>query len=172
MHDDEDFDLEELIISTHSVRGTPEQDKKIDEFESDMSKGDIDNLEEELGSVSTDEIPDEIDFSKEITLDSLEEETQEVDISPSTDEPPKQSDDISEFGKLVLEEIDKRNLPPTPENYNIYFYQLLQTQSEAFQDAVFEILDKESNSKENQRKEEIENTLQCFCNRLLHFSRW
>ncbi len=162
MHDDEDFDLEELIISAHSVKGTPEQDKKIDEFESDMSKGDIDieNLEEELGSVPTDEIPDEIDFSKEIALNNLEEENQEIDISPSTYEPPKKSGDIFEFGKLVLEEIAKRNLPPTPENYKIYFHQLLQTQSEAFQDAIFDILDKESNSKEEERKEEIENTLQ------------
>jgi len=157
MSDEEDFDLDELINS-HSVRGNPQNDKKISEYESENGIQ-TDNEEEKSGESCDDSIEDyEIEEIKlqQTTIASSNENENEVNITPKYNK----IDSLSDFAQIVLSEIEDRGLPPTPENYEIYFQELLQAQNNDFQDKVCSIIDKEGSKKEIEQKREIEATLQ------------
>jgi len=58
--------------------------------------------------------------------------------------------DLDRYAKEVLNAIIKDNLPPTPNNYSLYFDRLLENKSEAFKKQVYAILElEESNDAEN-----------------------
>jgi diguanylate cyclase (GGDEF)-like protein len=156
MSDEDDFDLDELINS-HSGKSSP-SDKSLEDYEDDSVES------EEKHSSDVDivdyDISEEIKFDEDINLDDLmpdEDSDFEVELEPSK---PKQSGTIEAFADHVLRELEKRGLPPTPLNYEIYFQELLYKESEEFQERVFEILDREGKKRSDERKNEIEETLQ------------
>ncbi|NPA65633.1 MAG: GGDEF domain-containing protein [Epsilonproteobacteria bacterium] len=61
-----------------------------------------------------------------------------------------QSSDLDQFAKTVLQRIIDDDLPPTPNNYSLYFDRLLDEQNEAFKKQVHSLLElEESNDAEN-----------------------
>ena len=63
---------------------------------------------------------------------------------------PEGDADLDRYAKEVLSSIIKDNLPPTPNNYSLYFDRLLENKSEAFKKQVYAILElEESNDAEN-----------------------
>jgi diguanylate cyclase (GGDEF)-like protein len=60
------------------------------------------------------------------------------------------NEDLDNFAKEVVSELIKDNLPPTPNNYSLYFDRLLENKSEAFKKQVHTILElEESNDAES-----------------------
>lgn len=58
--------------------------------------------------------------------------------------------DIEAYSKDVLKELIKDNLPPTPNNFSLYFDRLLEDKSEAFRKQILDMLElEESNDAEN-----------------------
>ncbi len=58
--------------------------------------------------------------------------------------------DLEKFAREVVNQLIKDNLPPTPNNYSLYFDRLLDTKSEAFKKQVYSILElEESNDAES-----------------------
>ncbi len=70
---------------------------------------------------------------------------------PELDEGKAMDDvDLDRYAKEVLSSIIKDNLPPTPNNYSLYFDRLLENKSESFKKQVHTILElEESNDAEN-----------------------
>ncbi len=54
--------------------------------------------------------------------------------------------ELEEYAKEVLTAIIKDNLPPTPNNYSLYFDRLLEGKSESFKKQVYAILELEENN--------------------------
>jgi diguanylate cyclase (GGDEF)-like protein len=123
--ENEEFDLDELI-NTHSEKNdSSDEHISIEDFEND------DMFEEEELEIST----EDDDFQEFVP-----EPISEMKIS----EPKDENMDIEKFSQLVLEEIARKKLPPTPKNYKIYFEELLIRQVEMFQDNLYEILNNEN----------------------------
>jgi diguanylate cyclase (GGDEF)-like protein len=78
-----------------------------------------------------------------------------IDEELTLDEEVKESgnsanEDLDNFAKEVVHQLIKDNLPPTPNNYSLYFDRLLENKSEAFKKQVHAILElEESNDAEN-----------------------
>lgn len=67
--------------------------------------------------------------------------------SDSSNDP---SSDIEVYSKEVLKELIKDNLPPTPNNFSLYFDRLLEDKSESFRKQILGMLElEESNDAEN-----------------------
>jgi len=61
-----------------------------------------------------------------------------------------ESSDLDQFAKTVLQKIIDDDLPPTPNNYSLYFDRFLDEQNEAFKKQVYSLLElEESNDAEN-----------------------
>jgi diguanylate cyclase (GGDEF)-like protein len=137
--ENEEFDLDELI-SSHSEKS--EEDKtSIEEFE----RGEVDDFEDYIDEDDEEPIviPSEEDFEESLVPISVEKE----EIS------------INDFAQIVLSEIEKRKLPPTPKNYKIYFEELLISQTEAFQEELIEILNKENIGESVEDKLKVEDDI-------------
>jgi diguanylate cyclase (GGDEF)-like protein len=151
--DDDDFDLDELINS-HSTKGGG-SGKDLSDFEDELK-----NVNEQKSSKDSDivdyNISDELDFDKDISFDDIDDEV----VISTEKRKPSSSLTIEDFTRTVVAEIEERGLPATPENYKIYFMEFLLKESDEFQDKVYEILDREKVGKEEDKKREIEETLQ------------
>jgi hypothetical protein len=151
--DDDDFDLDELINS-HSTKGGG-SGKDLSDFEDEPK-----NVNEQKSSKDSDivdyNISDELDFDKDISFDDIDDEV----VISTEKRKPSSSLTIEDFTRTVVAEIEERGLPATPENYKIYFMEFLLKESDEFQDKVYEILDREKVGKEEDKKREIEETLQ------------
>lgn len=87
--------------------------------------------------------------------DSAEETTSIIGSSFGIDEP---SSDIELYSKEVLNALIKDNLPPTPNNFSLYFDRLLEEKSEHLRKQIISILElEEGNNDENTI--ELEQTL-------------
>jgi diguanylate cyclase (GGDEF)-like protein len=157
---EDDFDLDELINS-HSKSGgnKSSEPKEVDDDEVDLnSLTNSRNLD--IGDI---DLSDDLNFGGDISFDSDETDDLLADVfddekkSVST---RKSSLSVNEFAQNVIHEIDKRDLPATPENYKIYFTEFLLRESDQFQEEVGSLLEKESVGKEEDKSREIEETLQ------------
>lgn len=61
------------------------------------------------------------------------------------------SDDIQSFSKSVLNKLVKENIPPTPDNFEIYFNQMLDEKPENFKKQMSEFLEFDSMNSDNAR---------------------
>lgn len=66
--------------------------------------------------------------------------------------------DLERYSSLVLEQLIKDNLPPTPTNFSIYFDRLLENESQNSKNAILSILEQEENS-EDERSLNLEQNL-------------
>ncbi|ASM34528.1 diguanylate cyclase [Campylobacter sputorum subsp. bubulus] len=62
-----------------------------------------------------------------------------------------ESDNIHSFSKNVLDKLTKENIPPTPENFEIYFNQMLDEKPENFKKQMSEFLDFDTMDSNNAR---------------------
>jgi diguanylate cyclase (GGDEF)-like protein len=142
-----DFDLDELINS-HSTRIIETKNKSLSDYDNGLKKNsntDVFNYD----------LSDELKFDEDINLG---EETEEIVKFENTS--GENESTIEEFARLVLTEIESRNLPATPENYKFYFLEMLEREPEPFRHRVKNMLKIESPKDELIRSREIENSLQ------------
>lgn len=76
----------------------------------------------------------------------LDNTTTKVDEKISGD-----SENIQSFSKNVLNKLAKENIPPTPENFEIYFNQMLDEKPENFKRQISELLNLDSVNSDNAR---------------------
>ncbi len=89
---------------------------------------------------------------RKISTEEMEDDTLTLDESEkaATKSNAHSSVDLDKFAKEVVNQLIKDNLPPTPNNYSLYFDRLLDTKSESFKKQVYSILElEESNDAEN-----------------------
>jgi len=154
---DDDFNLDELI-NAHSTRVVESDSDSVEtKDESSLAK---------ISDVALDdfEISADVDFSKDISLDELDDEVMLLDSMIESKSLNSVSDDsqistLADYSRFVLEKIERENLPTTPENYQIYFTELLPTQNEPFQESVYKLLSKESLDVEQQKSIEFEESV-------------
>ena len=85
---------------------------------------------------------------RKISSSQPKEENVTLKESSSTTSPD--GVDLDQFAKDVVEEVIRDNLPPTPNNYSLYFDRRLDTQSDTFKKQTHSILElEESNDAEN-----------------------
>ena len=83
---------------------------------------------------------------RNISRGTVEEAGSGAPSGPSNDP----SSDIEVYSKEVLKELIKDNLPPTPNNFSLYFDRLLEDKSESFRKQIISMLElEESNDAEN-----------------------
>ncbi len=89
---------------------------------------------------------------RKISTESIEDEElalEEPELEPKK-EASKSSIDLDRYAKEVLNALIKDNLPPTPNNYSLYFDRLLENKGESFKKQVYAMLElEESNDAEN-----------------------
>jgi len=89
---------------------------------------------------------------RKISSENIEDEElslEEPDLEPKK-AVAKGDVDLERYAKEVLNALIKDNLPPTPNNYSLYFDRLLENKSEAFKKQVYAMLElEESNDAEN-----------------------
>jgi len=78
------------------------------------------------------------------------------DISTSTEDA---GEDLSEFGRKVIERLLEDSLPPFPSYYQLYFDKLLDEQSEEFKKQITQMQENESSS-EDEKRMRVEQQLQ------------
>ncbi len=152
----EDFDLDELL-SSHSTRIIETKNKSISDYDNSSKKS---NPKFDYN------IADELKFDENISLEDNNEEIinfdkldKEIDFNNEFNSNENEST-VEKFSRLVLTEIESRNLPSTPENYKLYFLELLEKEPESFQRKVKEMLKRESPQQELARSRNIEDSLQ------------
>ncbi|MCF6330610.1 MAG: GGDEF domain-containing protein [Sulfurimonas sp.] len=71
-----------------------------------------------------------------------------VNVSPSKKKPSgaELNSDLEIFSKEVLKSLIKNNLPPTPNNFSLYFDRLLEDKSENFRKQIMSMLELEENN--------------------------
>lgn len=141
----EDFDE---LINSHSTRIIETKNKSLSDYDNGLKKNsnpDVFNYD----------LSDELKFDEDINLG---EETEEIVKFENTS--GENESTIEEFARLVLTEIESRNLPATPENYKFYFLEMLEREPEPFKHRVRNMLKIESPKDELIRSREIENSLQ------------
>jgi len=159
---DDDFNLDELI-NAHSAR-VVEQDSEEEEVENDISVN-VDNIMESESSNKSAEdlldydISDEINFDEDISLDNNEIEILDT-LADSTFSDESEINSISDYSNWILQKIRKKRLPPTPENYQIYFTEFIQAQNTALQKEIYKLLDNESLNVEQQKSKEFEQSIE------------
>ena len=83
---------------------------------------------------------------RNISRGAVEEPGSGAPSGPSNDP----TSDIEVYSKEVLKELIKDNLPPTPNNFSLYFDRLLEDKSESFRKQILGMLElEESNDAEN-----------------------
>jgi len=133
----DDFDLDDLdsIVDAHNNRTI---EKK-----------------EELSGSSIDEFLDsgEVSIGEDFTSENEENSSKdEVVLADRVD----QHSSIEAFARYVIDEIVKRGLPPTPQNFSIYFEELLNSQAEKLKQELFGIFEMENIGSEKSEKIEHE----------------
>jgi diguanylate cyclase (GGDEF)-like protein len=78
--------------------------------------------------------------------------TDEVVIATGSD----QHSSVEAFSRYVIDEIVKRGLPPTPQNYSIYFEELLNKETEKLKQELYDIFDMENVGAKREEKFEHE----------------
>ena len=87
---------------------------------------------------------------RKISSEMNEEELTLEESSTTTADEQADGADLDNYAKEVVESIIKDNLPPTPNNYSLYFDRLLENRSENFKRQVYSMLElEESNDAEN-----------------------
>ena len=154
--DEDDFDLDELI-NAHSVKKIKNDEEDIDE-DDPISEEDAEKALE--ATATADELLDgldDFDFGEDedsISLDlDLEEAVENKKVVNSS------FSSILDYSKFVIDKINEKGLPPTPENYQIYFIEYLPTQSEALQNDIHKIMEKEKVSFDSKKEKEFEETI-------------
>jgi len=177
---DDDFNLDELI-NAHSARVVEkDEDKSLDDFENiglleestdntvedkgldSITETTLDYESTELSEKSAEdlldyELSDELDFDQDINLDDnlmlLDplEGLQRSNISEILT--------LSDYSRYVINKIEGKNLPTTPENYQIYFTEFIQAQNNSLQESIYKLLDKESFDVEQQKSKEFEDSV-------------
>ena len=86
---------------------------------------------------------------RKISTEEIEEDALTLDEN-LTKEDSHNNVDLDKFAKEVVSQLIKDNLPPTPNNYSLYFDRLLDEKDESFKKQVYSILElEESNDAEN-----------------------
>ena len=130
--DEDDFDLDDLI-NAHSVKkiknsNVNEKDVKAD---SEENKNEADKK-----SIATNELLDSLSefhngSEESVALDHANEgSTNNNTVFNSS------FSSILDYAKFVIDKINEQGLPPTPENYQIYFIEYLSMQTEALQNDI------------------------------------
>jgi diguanylate cyclase (GGDEF)-like protein len=127
----DDFDLDDLdsIVDAHNnrtIEKSDDLDSSIDEF---LESGEVSIGEDSNSQDSSDD---------------------EVVLANRAD----QHSSIEAFSRYVIDEIIKKGLPPTPQNFSIYFEELLNSQAEKLKQELFDIFEVENVGAD--RKEKIE----------------
>jgi len=89
-------------------------------------------------------------------IDDIADESQKVPVINSHDN--NISSDIEVYSKEVLEALIADNLPPTPNNFSLYFDRLLENKSEALRKQIYEMLELEENN-DTEKTIELEKNL-------------
>ena len=89
-------------------------------------------------------------------LDDIADDSQKVPVINSHDN--NISSDIEVYSKEVLEALIADNLPPTPNNFSLYFDRLLENKSEALRKQIHEMLELEENN-DTEKTIELEKNL-------------
>ena len=77
--------------------------------------------------------------------------------SETLDEPITE---VENFAKIILDKMRDDNIPPTPNNYQLYFDRLLDEQSKDFKKHIFEIMElEEATSSSEQQLYQLETKL-------------
>jgi len=157
---DDDFNLDELI-NAHSTRVVEQDsDKSID-----AKKDKVDSItESDIPLEDFDVMSADLDLSQDINLDELDDEVMLLDSiidSKNSDSSiiNSQISTLSDYSRFVLSKIEEKNLPTTPENYQIYFTELLPSQTKIFQESVYHLLNRESLDVEQQKSREFEESV-------------
>jgi diguanylate cyclase (GGDEF)-like protein len=134
--EDDEFDLEDLIVS-HNTPRVSHKDKDLEDYEDSLNGFELSNDQDSSDT--------ELDLSKDV---KLKVDNSETEIS------------LEKFSAYVLQEIEAKGLPATPDNYEIYFLQLLEFQNESFQKKIFQLLDKEKIGHTIEDKKNFEESIQ------------
>lgn len=160
MSEDDDFNLDELINShsTRVIEGNEDVDLDLDlDFENELKSSDDPDVVDY-------NISDEIKFDEDIELDlDLELDSPDDDIMLLETEVIADNNQIStieEFSRLVIAEIEKRDVPATPENYETYFMNFLPLQNEDLQEHIYKLFNKENIGNSAQKSQEMEGSIQ------------
>lgn len=80
-------------------------------------------------------------------------EEKKVEPKPTVETPasPPEGGDLEKFSQYVLKELIEENVPPTPNNFQIYFEKLLETRPLAFRKRINELLETENANDDEQR---------------------
>jgi len=169
---DDGFNLDELI-NAHSARVVEknedgeEVEKSLGDYEdTELSKtleGDLlsykdtESSEKSAEDLLDYELADELDFDQNINLD---ENLNLLDPIEKFEEPKtSKAFSLSDYSRYVLDRIEDKKLPTTPENYQIYFTELLKSQNKTLQDEIYELLGKESFDNEQQKSKKFEESV-------------
>jgi len=162
---DDDFNLDELI-NAHSAK-VIEQDSEEEESieQTTDSTVDINNLTESESTQKSAEdlldydISDEINFDEDISLDNQEIEILDT-LADSEFSDESEINTLSDYANWILQKIQDKKLPPTPENYQIYFNEFIQAQNTNLQKQIYKIIDNESLNVEQQQSREFEQSIE------------
>jgi GGDEF domain-containing protein len=152
--DEDDFDLDDLI-NAHSVKkiknsNVNEKDVKAD---SEENKNEADKK-----SIATNELLDSLSefhngSEESVALDHANEGSNNNTVFNSS------FSSILDYAKFVIDKINEQGLPPTPENYQIYFIEYLSMQTEALQNDIHKIMKKEKVTFDLKKEKEFEQTV-------------
>lgn len=90
-----------------------------------------------------------------LTRSAVEEKKPEPKPAPEKPAPTPEGGDLEKFSQYVLKQLIDENVPPTPNNFQIYFEKLLETRPLSFRKRINELLEAE-NANDDEHRSKIE----------------
>jgi diguanylate cyclase len=148
--EDEDFDLDDLIESHNTkVIETERKDVDLDDYENESE------VEDEFDLLDL-----EFEHTNDFGISEVNIENRAIEHKKEEEAPEDDELTIDNFPLHVLKQIKERGLPATPDNYYIYFHQLLESEGDELQKSFYQILDKERTGHNREDKKAYEDGVQ------------
>ena len=90
-----------------------------------------------------------------LTHSAVEEKKNEPQPTPEKSAPTPEGGDLEKFSQYVIKQLIDENVPPTPNNFQIYFEKLLETRPLSFRKRINELLETE-NANDDEHRSKIE----------------